>query len=124
MSDENGHRGAGAHRQEASGEVDLLFDVLREPCRRLVLTRLQRNGRVSVERIVNERRLRSGDRESVEIDLYHVHLPMLEREGLIEYDERSGEIVGRDWPAGLDRLLAAARELEAGLFAERRDPVN
>jgi hypothetical protein len=118
MSDESGHRGTGTYRPRGSGEVDTLFDLLRDPGRRLVLTRLQQNGRTSVQRILHERRERCEDWRSFEISLHHVHLPRLERTGLIEYDERSGEIVGREWPAGLDRLLAAARELESGVIAE------
>ncbi|WP_331236345.1 DUF7344 domain-containing protein [Natronorarus salvus] len=118
MSDERGYRGTGTYRPEGSDEVDTLFDLLRDPGRRLVLTRLQQDGRTSIQRILHERRGRGEDWRAFEIGLHHVHLPRLEQGGLIEYDERSGEIVGRDWPAGLDRLLAAARELETGVLAE------
>jgi DNA-binding transcriptional ArsR family regulator len=123
MSDESGRRGRGTYRPEGSEEVDTLFDLLRDPARRLVLTRLQEDGRTSVERLLQDRRGRGEDWRTFEIGLHHVHLPRLERTGLIEYDERSGEIVGREWPAGLDRLLAVARELESGVLAEGSETV-
>ncbi len=116
MSGESGHRETGDDTQRTSAEVDQLFDLLRDPYRRLVLARLQQHGRVSVERILNERRRGDESARDLEVSLYHVHLPKLEDTGLIEYDERSGEIVDGNWPSGLDRLLATARELDAGLL--------
>lgn len=68
--------------------LDRAVAVLRERHRRRILLGL-RAGRVTREADVA---LRGSDPDEVESDLRSVHLPMLEEEGLIEWDRETGEI--------------------------------
>ncbi|NKE35540.1 hypothetical protein GWG54_06860 [Natronococcus sp. JC468] len=69
---------------------------------------------VAREASVPPERLSSDDRERVQVDLYHVHLPKLSDRGLIEYDARSGT-VRRSSPAdALETLLECCYGLETG----------
>lgn len=68
--------------------LDLAANVLRDRHRRRILLGL-RAGRVDREADVA---LRRPDADEVESDLRSVHLPMLEEEGIIEWDRENGEI--------------------------------
>lgn len=68
--------------------VDRAANVLRDRHRRRILFGL-RAGRVSREADVA---LRRPDQEEVKSDLQSTHLPMLEEEGIIEWDRETGEI--------------------------------
>ncbi|MFB6301808.1 MAG: ArsR family transcriptional regulator [Haloferacaceae archaeon] len=80
--------------EESLGEVlsrpgvDRAANLLRDRHRRRILLGLS-DGRVEREADVA---LRKPDQEEVESDLRATHLPMLEKEGIIEWDRESGEI--------------------------------
>ena len=86
---------------------DVLLDVLSHRRRRLVLRHLCRTGGVAS---LTELASVVGDREAEEragtpartairsayLSLYHAHIPRLADANLIEYDERSGDVIARD----------------------------
>lgn len=74
-----------------------VLDALSHPVRLHVVRTVGGVGRpYDIETVVEslvESEVETADRESVEIQLYHSHLPKLAAAGLIEYDWRSGTIV-------------------------------
>jgi DNA-binding transcriptional ArsR family regulator len=92
--------------------VDEMFDVLRNERRRLVLQALREGGPVlpkgdlaeivaAVESEGDRDGVSAQQRKRVYIPLHQVHLPQLADAGVVEYDERSGDV----------RLCAAADPL-------------
>lgn len=88
----------GAERQSlATPEIDLLFEVLADRQRRLVLGYLETTSdgvaeyAELVEHVVAETQTEATDdaRERVAANLHHRHLPKLADADLIDYDQRS-----------------------------------
>jgi hypothetical protein len=100
-----------------SSEIPLeaVFTVLSDEYRRIVLTYLlQENKLVAVDELVNHllEEPQSGDkfrqdevRESVAIALHHIHLPMMDDVGMIEYDPEQNEV----------KITEIAQEIESSL---------
>lgn len=97
--------------------LDRVFDSLSHPRRRCVLYYLRDQETVAVddlaatvaawERGVPEEAVSEETTRRVHADLRHVHLPKLERNGLLEYDSRSGTVRYGVQPDALDEFLDA-----------------
>lgn len=76
----------------ATSDVDVEFDVFRDPTRRrLLLALLDHTPRPDEKLCATD----GGDDDEVsriQSRLYHIHLPKLEAAGLIEWDRETGEI--------------------------------
>jgi len=68
-------------------DIDQVLDVLSHRYRRAVLLLLTHDAVTTVEDV-----RRQGDEEIGEIELIHTHLPKLETEGYIEWNQETGEI--------------------------------
>lgn len=102
------------------GQIDAVFDVLRDPYRRYLCRYVLRTNAdvVTCEEfataIVDRAPDSIGtdrDRECVEIELRHTHLPKLAAVGMVEYDRRNGTV-------RLDRETIAKRLERARLTIE------
>lgn len=88
----------------AAGELDSLFELLANRQRRRVLGYLVEadDGVATFSDIIDHVVAESGDstdEERVAINLHHTHLPKLEDENVVEYDERSETVRYRGGPA-------------------------
>ena len=102
--------------RETGRDIDVVFDVLSDRRRRIVLDYLRdREGeRVSVESLADriagwEVELydpASVSTESIEIDLVHGHLPKLEQAGLVDFDGQRVRYRGDD---RVERFLDLSR---------------
>ena len=108
------------HQSLATPEIDLLFEVLADRQRRLVLGHLEAtDDSVAayadlVDHVVGETQTEATDdaRERVAADLHHRHLPKLADAGLIDYDQRSETV--RYWgDETLPPLLELATDYES-----------
>lgn len=103
---------------------DELFGALADERRRHVLYCLREEERTELEalcvRITSRLLDRSADElpedvvEDLRTELHHVHLPLLDDCGVIEYDSRSNAVVYREPPEAIETLLefCAEREFE------------
>lgn len=77
-------------------DVDDVLDFLADARRRAVVSALQAAGDdwIDFDRLVAAVADETPDAnaETLRIDLHHVHLPMLEDRGIIDYDSRAGTI--------------------------------
>lgn len=101
--------------------LDELFDVLSDRRRRFVLYHLgDAGGSTTRDALVDRiaaREAADGDgdgpnREHVVAELHHVHLPRLSDAGLIEYDQRNGDVVVTEKFDRAERFLDLARAEE------------
>lgn len=99
--------------------LDELFDVLSDRRRRFVLYYLDgANERATREALVDRIAVREavdGEgpiREHVLAELHHVHLPRLQDAGLVEYDQRAGDVVATEKFDRVRRFLDLARTEE------------
>lgn len=103
--------------QSTSSERDTLFELLADPRRRRLIETLDELGqgaRVPLadlsERLAATEGSTAGEaRHDVAIALHHVHLPMLDEAGLVDYDSETNVVETVD-PA-IDRSAAAAARL-------------
>lgn len=102
------------------GQIDAVFDVLRDPYRRYLCQYVLRTNAdvVTCEDFVTHILDRAPEsigsdcnRERVEIELRHTHLPKLAAVGMVEYDQRSGTV-------RVDRETIAKRLEQARLTIE------
>ena len=82
------------NERELSGELDTVFELLRDRERRSVVAHLlEENGQTAtVPELANRCRQEaegSASTDSVVMRLHHTHLPKLEGAGVVEYDPRS-----------------------------------
>lgn len=100
---------------------DLVFKILSNTRRRMVLYYLRRyGGSVSVAELVGEiaalqnevtvEDLTQQQRKRVYVSLYQTHLPKLEEAGLIEYDDDDGEVRLTDQASDIDSYLTPVTE--------------
>lgn len=95
----------GEEREELP--ADTVFAILKNPRRRYAIRSLERLGGESTvreltaevaatENDVEVEQLRYRQRKRVYTSLYQVHLPKLDEAGVVDYDERSGEVALAD----------------------------
>ena len=82
--------------------LEAVFTVLSDEYRRVVLTHLLKESKlVGVDELVNRlvEELQPDDeirqdkvRERIVIELHHIHLPMMDDVGLVEYDSEQNEV--------------------------------
>jgi DNA-binding transcriptional ArsR family regulator len=103
--------------------IDRILSGLDDPRRRYVLYYLDEADDAYIEDVARqvaawERDCDTDDvpaeaRKRVEIQLYHVHLPMLEDLDLIDYDQRSGGVCFKNPPDALPEFLELASSVES-----------
>lgn len=113
---------------DGSGRIDAIFDVLRNPYRRYLCQYVLRTDAdaATCEELADyvldrapESLGNDLDRQRVEIELRHSHLPKVAAAGLVEYDRRSGAVrVDRETTA---KRLEQARRVIAELQNDRSD---
>lgn len=118
MTDENRdprdrYKPAAGDRDEE--RIDELLSALADSHRRYALSYLRDAERASLTETARQVAARKrgcappavpdASLEAVEIRLIHVHLPILKETSLVEYDERSEQLVFRDPPALVERCL-------------------
>ncbi|WP_339106195.1 hypothetical protein [Haloterrigena salinisoli] len=106
---------------EGSLSTDAMLELLKHPYRRATLQyfidasdETATIGEVTTYLIDHENQ-QSGDqsdRDRIEIEIIHIHLPMLSEKGIVEYDVRSREIRYRRHD-GLEALLRCLRALNS-----------
>jgi len=112
-----------------SALVDAVFGVVADDDRRYALYYLSDRGATDVEQLATvvagwtsanadpTAVVTPDERERVRVALHHVHLPRLEREGIVGYDRETGTVELADVPELLDTVLARSldqRRREAG----------
>ncbi|AEH37450.1 DUF7344 domain-containing protein [Halopiger xanaduensis] len=100
---------------DRQARIDELLAALADVRRRYVLYYLRNEHQASLTETARQVAAWDCDRspsavrdetlEGVEIELYHVHLPMLEEADVLEYDERSEQLVFRDPPSLVECCL-------------------
>lgn len=100
---------------DSGQRIDEIFTALADIRRRYVLYCLRAETRASLTDIVAQVAawehetsvddIPDESLESLKIELYHNHLPTLRESSVIEYDERSEQLVYRDPPALVERCL-------------------
>lgn len=84
---------------------DRVYGALAEQCRRRILGHLQQaGGRAPVDEVVtalsSDGQTSSGqDEDALRVQLYHVHLPRLDRVGLVEWNRDEATVALTDWAA-------------------------
>ena len=114
---------------ETSTEPDLtqddIFHLLQTPRRRYVLRYLKTHeGPVEMRDIAEQvaawendttvEALTSGERQRVYIPLYQSHLPKLDEEGVVEYDQSRGTVERTELANRFDRYLEVSDEVKDG----------
>lgn len=102
--------------------IDRILLALSEPQRRYLLYYLQRQGDAYIEQASRFIAACEGDCEPCEVsedqasrikrELYHVHLPKLSEENIIDYDRRSGAMCFQRPPAELSSFLELTSSME------------
>lgn len=83
----------GALQRSTAPELDRVFDVLRHPIRRRILTELdEANSRGEDEFTLEQLQGEDEDLEPFATKLSHVHLPKLENVGYVEWDRNANTI--------------------------------
>lgn len=100
---------------DRQARIDELLGALADARRRYVLYYLRDERQASLTETARQVAAWDCDRplsavrdetlEDVEIQLYHVHLPVLEEADILEYDERSEQLVFRDPPSLVESCL-------------------
>lgn len=104
-------------------QIDRGFDALSDPYRRAICRYVLRTNADLVAReelvdyLADEATVATGedcDRQTLETDLHHRHLPALADAGMVEYDRHSGAVyLDRDTTAALlERVRATVANLE------------
>ncbi|RKD97551.1 DUF7344 domain-containing protein [Halopiger aswanensis] len=100
---------------DRAARIDELLTALADARRRYVLYYLRDERRASLTETARQVAAWDSDRsptavrdetlEDIEIQLYHIHLPMLEEADILEYDDRSEQLVFRDPPSLVECCL-------------------
>ncbi|KZN23876.1 hypothetical protein A4G99_13635 [Haladaptatus sp. R4] len=89
--------------ETSPSSLDTLFKVFSEPTRREAVVLLRReDDPLSVMDLVD--RL-DGDADRIRIALVHVHLPLLDRVGIVDWDQARESVEFVDFPDEYDELL-------------------
>lgn len=72
---------------------DALFSALSDPHRRKLLVSLMRTDSRDVLSIPDAVYEGETDLETLQVELVHVHLPMLEEHGFVDWDRRTKDVV-------------------------------
>lgn len=117
-----GGRGGRPMSDGGRDRIDRILLALSEPQRRYLLYYLERQGDAYIEQASRfiaacEHDCETGevseDRASkVKRELYHVHLPKLSEENIIDYDRRSGAMCFQSPPAELSSFLELTSSME------------
>lgn len=103
------------------GHTSRLFTVLSHRYRRIVLYYLREHETASVDDLADlvTGSVESGagpdaavDRDTVRLELHHVHLPSLDSSSLVSYDQRSGQVALADVTESAAEVIDAAREAD------------
>ena len=94
----------------ATPSADTVLELLANDRRRAIVAALDRHDEnwMRVETLV-ERLSTTFETTEWKIELHHVHLPMLDDEGLVEYDDRNGTVRYYDCELVTDVLTAVER---------------
>lgn len=103
--------------------MDLVFEILSNTRRRMVLYYLRQDGGTStiqklaeqiavMENDTRVEQLSSQQRKRVYVSLYQTHIPKLEETGIIEYDDDEGEVYLTDRAVEIDSYLTPTTESE------------
>lgn len=104
-------------RTDDGGDVSRLFEALARRDRRVVLYYLREHESASLDVLADlvtgwveagPGPDRAVDHVEVRTALHHVHLPVLDTAGLVEYDPDGGRVVVADLSAGEEATLDAA----------------
>lgn len=105
-----------------SDPIERILLALSEPRRRYLLYYLQREGEPYIDQVA--RIIAACERDCdpsavpeestarVRQDLYHVHLPKLAEEDLVDYDRRSGAMAFQQPPSELSAFLELTSSME------------
>jgi DNA-binding transcriptional ArsR family regulator len=95
-----------ADRQRTDSSVTMLFEVLASPYRRFILEHLSPQEEVSVDDLAQQLatwevyRAKADKTDEayrrIQHVLFHIHLPKLEDDGLVEYDHERGTVTLRE----------------------------
>ncbi len=104
--------------------LDRMFDSLRGQRRRHLLYYLEERDSTRIEDAARFIAARERDcdpadvpadvAERVRVTLYHVHLPKLAENNIVEYDRRSGAMQFQDPPDGMSDLIDLCYSIEQG----------
>ena len=119
----SGGYGGGTPRTDGGREpIDRVLLALSEPRRRYFLYYLDRQGDAYIdeaarfiaacERDCDPSDVSAETWEAVRRELYHVHLPKLAGENIIDYDRRSGAMCFQNPPSELPEFLELASSME------------
>ncbi len=109
--------GQRARENGADLHKDEVFELLKNPRRRMVIRYLKENGEdggtlsdiaehiASVENDIPVSQLSSDQRKRVYIGLYQCHLPKMDKFGVIEYDKNRGTVQLQDSVAQLEEYM-------------------
>ena len=122
-ADDGGTRAVPEVSTEPELSKDKIFHLLQTPRRRHVLRYLKENGGVAEMRDIAEQvaawenettvqALTSDERQRVYIPLYQSHLPKLDEEGIIEYNQSRGTVERTKLADQLDQYLTVEKETE------------
>jgi len=103
--------------------TDVVFEILSNTRRRMVLYYLRRSGGsatvqelaeqiAALENDVEVEDLQSQQRKRVYVSLYQTHIPKLEETGIIEYDDARGVVYLTDQASEIDTYLTPTTESE------------
>ena len=125
MTDEDGECATAEPPMRSDGGESLLsrvFGALAHQRRRYVLYYLRENEQVGTdeladqvaawERSVPVDEVSADAAERVHVELVHTHLPKLEDYGLVDYDQRNGDVRYTYPPSVLDDVLKLAADIE------------
>lgn len=111
-------------RADDGERIDELLRALSDRRRRCALYALREAGRAELDEFAVRTAVRVHGRprdalsedavEGLRCQLHHVHLPVLEETGAVEYDSRSGTVFYRDPPEALETFLEYCAERELG----------
>lgn len=117
-----GSRGRGPVPDGGHAPIDRVLLALSEPRRRYLLYYLERQGDAYIDEAARfiaacERDCEPSDVSpdstgTVTRELYHVHLPKLSEENIIDYDRRSGAMCFQTPPTELSEFLDMASSME------------
>lgn len=121
-----GDRDERGDRSPPAGDVNEVFDALRNRWRRYALYYLEEEGEAGLPELVSHvvayDHGTDPDDVSIEevqrvyLEFYHQHLPLLESIGVVEYSDDDGQVRLLDQRDRLDRYLELARQDEGPIF--------
>lgn len=103
--------------------LDTAFRLLADTTRRHLLYLLREHGTLATDDLADvltgwlalrhdDQPATPDDHTRVQLELRHVHVPMLVDASVLEYDESDGTVTLRELPEPVERLLDEALELE------------